>query len=74
MAKTDGLLRLCMFAVGGESRVGVAHPKGVVDLTRGYALSLSVGDPALAWRRAKAEMPSTIEDFLRSREASTAAV
>ncbi len=73
MAQADGSTRLCMFAVGGVARVGMAHRKGVIDLTRAYAQGLAGKTPEAALAQALAHLPQTVEGFLRNRKTAVAA-
>lgn len=72
MAKAAETTRLCMFAVGGEPRLGVARGKGVLDLTRAFALGLGGAAPEEALAQARAETPQTVEAFLRGPKAGAA--
>ncbi|MFQ5828677.1 MAG: fumarylacetoacetate hydrolase family protein [Candidatus Methylomirabilia bacterium] len=78
MAKAAEGIRLCMFALGGEPRIGVAFARRVADLTRAYALSLGSTEPERALARARHDVPQDVETFLRwpafSRKAMEAAL
>ncbi|MFQ5898765.1 MAG: fumarylacetoacetate hydrolase family protein [Candidatus Methylomirabilia bacterium] len=65
MARMAEGVRLCMFAFGGESRIGAAVGGKVADLTRAYALSLSGTGPEEALARACHDVPQTVEASLR---------
>ena len=64
MAKKSDPVRLCMYAHGGETRIGVGYGEKVADLTRTYAMSLARQSPERAWAQALIDIPRTVDAFL----------
>lgn len=70
MAKAAEKIRLCMFALGGEPRIGFAHGQRIADFTRAYAMSLGGLSPERALAQARQDVPQTLENYLQFKKFS----
>lgn len=61
--------RLCLFAIGGEARLGFGHRNRIADLVRAYALSLPL-PPERALQESRRVAPADMEEFITDPVAS----